>query len=248
MNNEVPEQSKTGVGRRAVVKGAAWAVPAVAVAAAAPAYAKSGVVENPCEETGDYYVALWSPKDNNVLEDRPNPTGETSSPNPTGGGTCISPDPECPPAPGFTRTTLTGIRLNNTGLNISHNTNFANQGPVTFSLQKDSCCVITKVKGHLHRYGAATRPDCPNPYCQEAGGDYLDVSGLNSQAVTVTPKAGTLCGNDVVHWGSPNRSSRGCTPSSANQQSNAFENGQPRGFLLLELKCTNPNEVTDPDD
>ncbi len=42
MNNRTEKPRPSGVSRRTVVKGAAWAVPAITVASAVPAYAKSG--------------------------------------------------------------------------------------------------------------------------------------------------------------------------------------------------------------
>ena len=47
------EQTQSGISRRTLAKGAAWTVPAAAVVAAAPAYAKSGIID-PSYEPGTF--------------------------------------------------------------------------------------------------------------------------------------------------------------------------------------------------
>lgn len=57
MNNRTEKPRPSGVSRRTVVKGAAWAVPAITVASAVPAYAASGditlIQTNACKSPGN---------------------------------------------------------------------------------------------------------------------------------------------------------------------------------------------------
>jgi len=237
---EEPDIDKTKTTRRVVAKGAAWAVPSIALAAKAPAQAVSGCPDIP----GNYYVVMYSPFTSgpnvDVLQDRAPATDGFGS---VEVGGCTSGSPGFSPTAGFTRVLANDIGLNRTGINISHNVQLQNRDAVTFSLSEQSCCTIQKIVGHLHRFGAATNPDCPNPYYRTAalGDTFLPITagGYGTKSVTVRPSTTQgLCGGQGVHWGSP-RSGAGTGCSGDNQhQNNAFSYGQPFGFLYIEVACT----------
>lgn len=226
MNQELDTQRGSGVSRRTVVKGAAWSVPAVAVASIAPSVAAS---KPPCP-FGNSYVALYSP--GSSLQDRP---GGAS-----GGytiGSCTTNGPACSPTGGYTLTSAAAIGLQVSNINVSHDITTQNTGAVTLSLAADSCCNITSVKAHVHRFGSPTDPDCPTNYCQTAttGGTYLEVTGgsYGSKSVTVRPNPSTsgACSPTGIHWGSPN------TDADCPGSLGFVTSGQPYGFLLIELSC-----------
>lgn len=240
------EEARKIARRELIRKGAkvgvvAWTTPAVLAATGSPAAA---LTVPPCE-FGPSYVVLYSPDSGtDILTDRP---GAYNAPVTVDG--CTSLDPLCPPTnPTWTRQLAAQIGLTVANIDISHFITERSTQPVTLSLDADSCCVITKVKAHVHRYGAATAPDCPNPYCQTAtvGGTYLQIVGgaLGTKSVTVAPnqnqrvcvRPGT---DDYVHWGSPNKV---CGPGAS---SNAFANGQPFGYMVVELDC-DPKYVGQP--
>jgi len=83
--------------------------------------------------------------------------------------------------------------------------------PVRLSISTGCSCRITSVYAHVHRIGASTNPDCPNPACQPAsavGTAPLRVTAgaLGSGTVTVAPNQPSgLCGGVGIHWGSPSR-------------------------------------------
>lgn len=187
MTESPDDNNRNSLSRRTVVKGAAWAAPAVATASAAPSVAAS-----PCP-TGNSYVLLYSPPNSTALIERP---GSTSDDGYTiGNCTTLGAGTACRPTAGYVRTSANAIGLSVSNINIqTQNTN-----PVTLTLSQASCCTITRVVAHLHRYGSPTSPDCPNPYCQQASptSSYFPITAgaLNTKSVTVNPNRTntTLC-------------------------------------------------------
>jgi hypothetical protein len=236
------EATERGLSRRQMIKAsavagaAAWTAPVIIDSLRSPAAAESFP---PCPEVGDYYVALHSANGN--LQDRATSwdTSFTAS-SLYGGGSCTqgSPGASCAPSSGYIRTTANVIRLTTTNQNISHNVTQQETGAVMLTLDATSCCTITRVVAHVHRFGAPTLPnDCPSDYCQEAGSTYLPASGIGTKSVTLNPsRTSSLCNNNGIHWGSPN------DQTSCNSQpgGNGYSNGQPFGYLLIEVHCVQP--------
>ena len=94
--------------------------------------------------------------------------------------------------------------------------------PVVLSISTGCSCRITSVSAHVHRIGAATNPDCPNPACQPASPPAtaplrVTAGALGSGTVTVAPnQPSTLCGGVGIHWGSPSR---------------------PNGYMVVNVTC-----------
>ena len=104
------------------------------------------------------------------------------------------------------------VGLTATGGPITHLQQAPGQvNPVRLTISTGCSCRITSVYAHVHRIGASTSPDCPNPACQPAsavGSAPLRVTAgaLGSGTVTVAPnQPSLLCGGVGIHWGSPNR-------------------------------------------
>jgi len=242
-------RERRGLSRRDMIKGAAvagaaaWTAPVIIDSLSSPAAAESFT----CKSNGNWYVVLHSPTSGGGLVDRPGGTWNSSYSFSSyyGGGTCnvSSPGATCAPTSGYTYTSVNdpGIGLSTSSINISHNVTSQNQGSVTLALnQTTSCCIISRVVAQVHRYGAPTGTspgtDCPTDYCQEAtsGGTYLPATGLNSKTVTLNPaRGGSLCNNEGNHWGSPNDQ----TACNSQPGGNGYTNGQPAGYLLIELQC-----------
>lgn len=231
---------RKGLSRRTVVKGVAWAAPAVALAAPAPAWA---AVSNCPDQPGSYYVIMYSPPgSNNTLVDR-DPTGTGHGQITNGNCTTQPPATTCNPTGGYTHVKASNIGLNVSGINVSHNINQQNTGAVTFSLNQDSCCTISRVVASIHRYGNPTgnevSGDCPSDYCQQATNvnTYFPISagGYGTKSVTVNPsRTASLCNGNGVHWGSPNTD---CDCQSSGCSGNGYTNGQPYGYVLIEVEC-----------
>jgi hypothetical protein len=94
----------------------------------------------------------------------------------------------------------------------------------------------------VHRFGTPTgnptSGDCPPDYCQVAGSStYLPASGIGTKSVSLNPsRTSNLCsGNQGIHWGSPNNFTA-CNTTDGN----GYTNGQPFGYLLIEVDCVQP--------
>jgi hypothetical protein len=235
--------SSRGLSRRQLIKASAaagavaWTAPVIVDSLSSPAAAQSFP---PCPDAGDWYVALHSA--NGYLEDRAGSWDQSfTHASLYGGGSCTqgSPGPTCAPTAGYQRTTAAAIRLTTTNQNISHNVQQQNTGGVTLTLDPTSCCTITRVVAQVHRFGTPTSPtDCPADYCQQAGSTYLPASGIGTKNVMLNPsRTSSLCNRDGIHWGSPN------AQTSCNSQpgGNGYSNGQPFGYLLIEVHCVQPH-------
>ena len=245
---DAPEIADRRLSRRKMIRAAgiagaaAWTAPVIIDSLASPAAAAT------CPAGNFAYVVLYSPPGSaGQLLDRPGPdSGGGSGPGP--GGTCsfTGPGADCLHSnPAAVRSTAAGIGLIIVPTNISHNITQLSQAPVELSLAATSCCVITNVKAHVHRFGAATGTtppnDCPDTYCQPAttNGPYLRLTAgaYNTRSVTVAPNLSpTACDAPAqsVHWGSPNQDSD-CQAAAG---ANGYANGQPFGYMLIELNCT----------
>jgi hypothetical protein len=93
--------------------------------------------------------------------------------------------------------------------------------PLTISVTGGCTCTITNVYAHVHRRGAPTSPDCPNPACQQASTTSTNPfrgSGFGTNTATVYPNYDSnLCSTEGIHWGSPSK---------------------PNGYLVVNIHCT----------
>jgi hypothetical protein len=137
--------------------------------------------------------------------------------------TQIPPTTACSGTTG-TNTAAANVGLTATGGPIGHvASTTGNSNPVRLSIAGGCSCVITAVRAHVHRRGAPTNPDCPNPACQSASNSATaplrrTAGAFNSSTVTVAPNYNSnLCGNAGIHWGSPS---------------------QPGGYMVVQITCT----------
>ena len=229
------ESRRDLIRKGAAVGAAAWAAPVLTVLPAAPAMAASPV--DPCGvEQSLFAVALYTPPGGGLV-DRPNVLGSFTV------GSCTSGPPfrsgDEPPTAGVDLTTSAAVGLTFNQVDISHVITGLQQSPVTLTLV-DTCCVFTRITAHVHRFGAPTDPDCPDPYYRVAGAAdnhlLITAGGYGTQSITVQPNtAQDFCsgGNQSLHWGSPNQDI-GCA-GSANGPGEWY--GQPLGYMLIELTC-----------
>jgi hypothetical protein len=247
-SRDAPDTADRSLSRRKMIRAAgiagaaAWTAPVIVDSLASPAAAIT------CPEGNFAYVVLYSPPGSaGQLFDRPgNDFSGGSGPGPGGTCTFTGPGADCLHSnPAAVRSSAADIGLIIVPTNISHNITQLAQAPVVLTLAADSCCVITNVKAHVHRFGAATGQtppnDCPDTYCQPAttNGPYLQLTAgaYNTRSVTVRPNLNTnACDNpnQQVHWGSPNQDSD-CQAAAG---ANGYANGQPFGYMLIELNCT----------
>ena len=236
------ESRRDLIRKGAAVGAAAWAAPVLTVLPAAPAMAASPV--DPCGvEQSLFAVALYTPPGGGLV-DRPNVLGSFTV------GSCTSGPPfrpgDEPPTAGVDLTTSAAVGLTFNQVDISHVITGLQQSPVTLTLV-DTCCVFTRITAHVHRFGAPTDPDCPDPYYRVAGAAdnhlLITAGGYGTQSITIQPNTDATdydpgCTSDFgapqeLHWGSPNADTD-CAGSS----SGAGEDyGQPNGYLLIELEC-----------
>jgi hypothetical protein len=244
---EDPQETGRSLSRRRLIRNAgiagaaAWTAPVIVDSLASPAAAAT------CPAGKLAYVVLWSPQGaggGSGLTDRPGGDGAASQ----GGCDATAPGPDCLHGAGRVLSTAAAISLTHSPTNLSHNINSLSQATVTITLAASSCCVITNVRAHVHRFGVPTgnssSGDCPPVYCQPAttNGQYLQLVGgaYGTKSVVVAPNTeDEACDianqENQVHWGSPNTDS-GC------QASNGFgyTNGQPLGYMIIDLDCTGP--------
>lgn len=235
MDGVEAETGRSGLSRRDLIKrsavagAVAWSAPMIIDSLTSPAAALT------CPSGGRAYVLLYSPSGttNNTdpVRDRPADYNAGFS-----SGGCDLQAPNCAPSnlPAVW-TTMAAVDMTVTGPRLIHQIASISQGAVTITLAPTSCCTISNVKAHVHRYGAATNPDCPNPYCQTAtsGGTYFQLTGgaYGTKTVTVRPSTSVVCsGGQQVHWGSPNTDS-GCGTTGSQTS------GQPLGYMIVELQC-----------
>ncbi len=176
------------VRRAAKVGAVAWTAPLIIDSLASPAAAATCAA-------GSFYVVY---------------TGALTESAPTGACTATG-----------TNTTAAAVGLTATGGPIGHvASTTGNRNTVRLSIAGGCTCVISAVRAHVHRRGPSTNPDCPSPACQAepSPNNFLLVSGLNSQSVTVGPNYNSnLCGGVGIHWGSPS---------------------QPNGYMVVQVTCT----------
>ena len=240
-DNETARRDQRGMSRRQLIQAsvaagaAAWAAPVIIDSLASPA----GAVTRACPKGSKAYVLLYSPPGTTAGSDpvRDRPADYGNSFNVPGDTLCLVQSPVCPPGnlPAVW-TTMFNVSMTVTGPLISHYIDVASPGAVTITLAADSCCNISNVQAHVHRYAAATNPDCPTPYCQTAtaGGTYLQVTagGYGTKTVTVKPVGTNVCTSpsSPIHWGSPNTDADCGTTGTQTS-------GQPYGYMVVELNC-----------
>jgi len=235
----------------AITGAAAWTAPVIIDSIASPAAAVT------CPAGKYQYLVLWSGTlTATALSDRQGGTDNIGGSAPGPGGTCdwTAPESTClhsNAAATYSTLAASGLTIasspSGSNINIAHNVSSLAQGAIKITVPSTSCCNITSVKAHVHRYGAptgnATTGDCPPVYCQQAtsGGTYLQITAgaYLTKTVTVQPVTTNACTlpSNEVHWGSPNQDAACQTSGMAG---NGYTNGQPFGYMLIELDCTGP--------
>jgi hypothetical protein len=262
----VSDTDTRGLSRRqmirasAVAGAAAWTAPVIIDSLSSPAAA---FTTKPCPDTaGDYYAVIYSPTNMGGLQDRdPNHDGYQAV-GPISGCTNSSVAANCRAPAGYGRLAAIGGGPNSlltaSGFKINHDIGMQYNGPtgkVTITLRDNSCCQITGIKAHVHKYQSAGEGwDCPDDYCQQAvqktfddqspQGAYLLYNAITSKTWDVWPNSrSALCsgtkpgfptnGNSVgIHWGAPNKQS-----ACAGGVSQAQSTGQSFGYMLITLHC-----------
>jgi hypothetical protein len=252
---------RRGLSRRDLIKAsavagaAAWTAPVIIDSLSSPAAA---FTTPPCPDTpGNYYAVIYSPTNEGGLQDRDPGGNGYAAVGPISGCTNSAIASNCQAGLPASQHLAGSSLLTATGFKINHDIGTQFNGPtgkVTIELRAQSCCQITGIKAHVHKYQSAGQGwDCPSDYCQQAvprGADdqsphsaYLIYNQISPKKWEVWPNSyPSLCsgqngnqnnGNNVgIHWGAPNQQGA-CAGGVAQAQST----GQSFGYMLITLHC-----------